>query len=220
MNGKDQEKITEEKVKDEKELLQKSEGASQGAANASTQTAPKDKKFGGKPQFSKGFKKGPKKDRVIDDSGPKLYNALIELRRVSKTTTGGKTLSFSAFMAVGDKDGKVGLAMGKSLTARDAIKKALKRASGNMQSVKMWSETIPHRCDAKYKAAKVLLMPASKGTGIVAGGAIRAVADVAGIKNLRAKSLGSSNKPAVALATVKSLSTLRTKKEHEQMLSY
>jgi small subunit ribosomal protein S5 len=205
------------KENEEAGKVQGQETAEKQGNESSTQASNKLKypKKGGQ-KFSKKDSR-PKRDK---EEGLSLFNALIELRRVAKTTTGGKTISFSAVMVVGDRAGKVGIGKGKSLSARDAVKKALKKGSQNLQDIKMWNETIPHRCEAKYKSARVLLMSASKGTGIVAGGAVRSIADVAGIKNLRGKSLGSSNKPCVALAALKALSTLRTKKEQEMMLKY
>ncbi|GAB4140624.1 MAG: 30S ribosomal protein S5 [Patescibacteria group bacterium] len=158
------------------------------------------------------------KKEVAGEKEGGLFKTVLEIKRVSRMVKGGRRLGFSAFAVVGDKKGKVGFATGKSKDAKDAMKKAIRKAETKMVNIKIWNETIPHSVEAKFESAKVILRPASKGTGIIAGGGIRAVSDMAGIANIKGKSLGSSNKISVVNATIKALQKLRTKEEIKEML--
>ncbi|MCD7831574.1 MAG: 30S ribosomal protein S5 [Firmicutes bacterium] len=138
---------------------------------------------------------------------------LIALNRVSKTVKGGKIGRFAAIMVVGDGNGHVGFGSGKAAEVSEAIRKASGDAKKNMISVAMKDTTIPHEVIGEYGAAKVILKPAAAGTGIIAGKTMRAVLELAGIKNIRAKSIGSNTPINVVRATFAGLSSLRTAEE-------
>jgi len=135
---------------------------------------------------------------------------LIFINRVAKVVKGGRTFSFTALVAVGDGDGKVGVAKGKAKEVPEAIRKAVERAKKNMIDVPLVEGTIPHPIQAKFGAGKVILKPAPPGTGVIAGGAMRAVFEVAGIHNIVAKSIGSRNSFNRVNATMVGLSQVRT----------
>lgn len=135
---------------------------------------------------------------------------VIEVRRVSRMYKGGRRMRLSVFVAVGDKKGRVGLGKGKGLDVRSAQEKAVARAKKNLVHVSLQGNTIPHDVDHKFKAAKILLKPASPGTGVIAGSSVRTVAELAGIKDLLSKILGTNNKITNAYATVQALDSLRS----------
>lgn len=135
---------------------------------------------------------------------------LVSLNRVAKVVKGGKRFNFSALVVVGDGKGKVGVGKGKAAEAPVAIKKAVERAKKNMIAVALKGDTIPHEVLGHYGAGRVLLKPASMGTGLIAGGASRAVLEVAGVRNVLCKSLGSSNPHNVVSATLNGLIRLRS----------
>jgi small subunit ribosomal protein S5 len=149
----------------------------------------------------------------IDPSEMVLNDKLIYLNRVSKVVKGGKRLSFSALVVAGDGNGHVGIGTGKSAEVPDAISKAGAVARKSLIKITLAGTTIPYETVVKYGAAKVLLKPASPGTGIIAGGSVRAVVEAAGIKDILTKSLGSANKINVARATLLGLSQLKDTKE-------
>ena len=149
----------------------------------------------------------------IDPTELALNDNLINVNRVAKVVTGGKRLSFSALMVTGDGNGHVGLGMGKASEVPEAINKAGAVARKNLIKVPLADTTIPHEIKVKFGAAKVLLKPASRGTGIIAGGSVRAVLEAAGVQDILTKSLGSSNHINVAKATMLALSQLRDPKE-------
>lgn len=135
---------------------------------------------------------------------------VISIRRVTKVVKGGKNLRFSAAVVVGDKSGKVGLGKGKAREVPLAIKKAVSDAKKNMVEVPILKDTIPYYTIGKFGAARVVLRPASPGTGVIAGGAVRVIMELAGIKNILTKSLRSKNTFTVALATINGLKSLST----------
>lgn len=142
--------------------------------------------------------------------GQELKDKLVSLNRVAKVVKGGKRFNFSALVVVGDGKGRVGVGKGKAAEAPIAIKKAVERAKKSMVSIALKADTIPHQVFGHYGAGKVLLKPASGGTGLIAGGASRAVLEVAGVRNVLCKSLGSSNPHTVVSATMQGLLQLRS----------
>ncbi|PLV60494.1 30S ribosomal protein S5 [Thermotoga sp. KOL6] len=133
---------------------------------------------------------------------------IIEIRRTSKVTKGGKNLSFRVVAIVGNKNGKVGLGIGKAREVPEAIRKAIAAAKRNVIEVPVINGTIPHEVIGRQDASKVLLKPAAPGTGIIAGGTVRAVVELAGIHNILTKALGSTNPLNLALATMNGLKEL------------
>jgi len=142
-----------------------------------------------------------------------LQEQLVVLNRVSKTVKGGRIARFAAIMVVGDGNGHVGFGLGKAAEVPDAIRKGIEDAKKNMITVSLAGATIPHEVIGEYGAGKVLLKPAAPGTGIIAGGTVRTILALAGIKNIRAKCLRSTNPTNVVKATFKGLSELRTVEE-------
>lgn len=146
---------------------------------------------------------------------PKLYDEeVISIGRITKVTKGGRHFRFSAVVVVGDRKGKVGLGTGKSNEVPDAIKKASQAATKNMVNVSIiYGRTIPHEAIGVCGASKVLLKPAIEGTGVKAGGPVRSVLEMAGVKDILSKSLGSSTKVNMAYATLEALKTQKTIEE-------
>ena len=138
---------------------------------------------------------------------------VVATNRVSKTVKGGRVMKFSALMVVGDGKGKVGYGLGKAAEVPEAIRKGIEDAKKNMITVSIKGTSIPHDIIGEYGAARVLLKPASEGTGVIAGGTVRAVLDMAGIRDIRAKSLRSNNKINVVKATFEGLKALRSAEE-------
>lgn len=138
-----------------------------------------------------------------------LKEKLVALNRVAKVTKGGRTFSFSAIVVVGDGKGKVGHGLGKARDVSEAIKKAVDEAKKNLITFPLINGTIPHEQKGRYGAGKIFMKPAADGTGVIAGGAMRAVLEIAGVHNVLGKSQGSSNPHNVVKATVDGLSKLR-----------
>ena len=149
----------------------------------------------------------------IDAATLDLKEKMVALNRVSKTVKGGRIARFTALMVVGDGNGHVGYGLGKAAEVPDAIRKGIEDAKKNMITVAMKDTTIPHEVIGKFGAGTVLLKPAALGPGIIAGQTVRAVLELAGIKNIRAKSLRSNNKTNVVKATFEGLKALRTADE-------
>ena len=139
-----------------------------------------------------------------------LKEQLVALQRVSKTVKGGRISRFAALMVVGDGNGHVGVGLGKAAEVPEAIRKGIEDAKKNMITVSLKGTTIPHQVTGIYGAGKVLLKPAAPGTGIIAGGKVRAVLEMAGISNIRAKCLRSNNPTNVVKATIAGLAELRS----------
>ena len=149
----------------------------------------------------------------IDASKLELKEKLVVVNRVSKTVKGGRVARFAALMVVGDENGHVGYGLGKAAEVPEAIRKGIEDAKKNMIEVSLKDTTIPHEILGKFGAGSVLLKPAAPGTGIIAGKTVRAVLELAGIKNIRAKCLRSNNPTNVIKATFEALSALRTAEE-------
>ncbi len=149
----------------------------------------------------------PRRDEAQE--GPELFERAVKIRRVSKVVKGGRNLSFSAMMVVGDYNGRVGAALGKAASVPDAVRKGRQNAERAMAPVTTTGGTIPHEVFAKYGSAKVLLLPAKPGTGVIAGGGVRAVIEAAGIQDVLSKTYGGSNPVNTVRATLKALSLLK-----------
>jgi small subunit ribosomal protein S5 len=145
-----------------------------------------------------------------------FQDRVVEIRRVSKVVKGGRRFNFSALVVVGDGKGRVGAGLGKANTVPAAIQKGQDRAKRNMFQVPMRNTTIPHEIIGRFESSDVLLKPASEGTGVIAGGGVRAVLELAGIKDVLTKALGSTTAVNLVRATVDGLQNLRTKADIEQ----
>ena len=151
------------------------------------------------------------KREMIDASQFELEDKVVAIKRVSKTVKGGRTMRFSALVVVGDKNGHVGAGMGKAAEVPEAIRKGKEAAARNLVEVPFdENNSIPHDFLGEFGSSSVLLKRAPEGTGIIAGGPVRSVVELAGIKNIRTKSLGSNNKTNVVLATIEGLKNLKT----------
>ena len=153
-----------------------------------------------------------KQERISADTLD-IKEKVVSLNRVSKTVKGGRTSRFSALVVVGDENGHVGYGMGKAAEVPDAIRKGIDEAKKNMITVTMVGTSIPHEIIGEFGAGRVLLKPAKEGTGVIAGGAARAVLELAGIRDIRTKCLRSNNPKNVVSATVQALSALKSVEE-------
>jgi len=150
----------------------------------------------------------------IDPSKLELSDRVVAIKRVSKTVKGGRTMRFSALVVVGDLNGHVGVGLGKAGEVSEAIRKGKEAATKNIVAISMDdNKSIPHDYTGFFGSSRVLMKRAPEGTGIIAGGPVRAVVELAGIKNIRTKSLGSNNKTNVVLATLNGLTSLKTPEE-------
>lgn len=150
------------------------------------------------------------KNNRVKPAETELKEKLVTLNRVAKVTKGGRTFSFAAIVVVGDGEGTVGHGLGKAREVASAITKAVDDAKKSLIKVPIYNGTIPHAQHGRYGAGKVLIKPAADGTGVIAGGAMRAVLEVAGVQNVLAKSLGTSNPHNVVKATIDALGKLRS----------
>ncbi len=156
-------------------------------------------------------------DVIVEHQSTEFIEQVIRVSRVAKVVKGGKRFSFSALVVVGDGNGNIGAAIGKAGETVDAIHKATEKAKKNMFKVPIVETTIPHEVLGRADAARVLLKPASRGTGIVAGGPVRAVLEAAGYSNVLTKSLGSNTSVNVIWATLNGLRQLKTREENLQI---
>ena len=148
--------------------------------------------------------------------GGELQDRVVEIRRVAKVVKGGRRFNFSALVVVGDGNGRVGVGLGKANTVPAAIAKGQERAKREMFDVPMRNTTIPHEVLGRFESSSVMLKPASEGTGVIAGGAVRAVMELAGVRDVLTKALGSTTAVNLVRATVDGLKQLRTKAAIEQ----
>ena len=157
------------------------------------------------------------KDFKKDNQENQFEERVVAINRVTKVVKGGRRFRFAAIVVVGDKNGRVGFGTGKAQEVPDAIKKAIEDAKNSMLTIPIVNETIPHLIIGKYGAGQVLLKPASEGTGIIAGGSVRAVFELAGVHNILSKSIGTSTPINMLRATFAGLKDLRTKEQVAKM---
>lgn len=161
----------------------------------------------------RGPRRGSRDQRDNDEPKDGLIEKVVHINRSSKVVKGGRRFSFSALIVVGDKQGKVGMGMGKGAEVSEAIKKGGENAKSRILVVSLSASTIPHEVYSEFGGAKVLLRPASPGTGLICGKTVRAVVESAGVKDVLSKSLGSKNASNVAKATLNALLSLRTREQ-------
>lgn len=191
-------------------------GAEQQAATPAPETrGPREGREGRGPRGGRGGGRGRKQQdsEFGDKAGDEIVEKVVYINRSSKVVKGGRRFKFSALVVVGDKKGKVGVALGKAAEVADAIKRGGELARTKMQAVSLKDVTIPHEVHCSYGGAKILLRPASPGTGIIAGKTVRAVLESAGVKDILTKSLGSKNAANVVKATLNGLLSLRTREQ-------
>ena len=164
-----------------------------------------------------GGRRGRKGRDRDEDDGPRYEERVIQINRCATTVKGGRRMSFSAFVAIGDKKGKVSLGFGKAKAVPNAVEKAMKDARRKMGPIALDGTTIPHEVVGRFGSARVILLPASSGTGVIAGAPVRAVLECVGVSDILTKSLGSGNPLNIAKATLAGLKTLRTKAEVEKL---
>jgi small subunit ribosomal protein S5 len=161
--------------------------------------------------------RGPRpRERGQRDGASEFQDRVVEIRRVAKVVKGGRRFNFSALVVIGDGNGRVGVGLGKANTVPAAIAKGQEKARREMFDVPMRNTTIPHEVVGKYESSSVLLKPASEGTGVIAGGGVRAVLELAGVRDVLTKALGSTTSVNLVRATEQGLRNLRTKADIEQ----
>lgn len=138
---------------------------------------------------------------------------VVEVKRVTRVTGGGKRMRFRALVVIGDHKGKVGMGLNKGMDVAESVNKAVAQAKKNMVTLPLVNETIPHQVKVKYKSSLLLMLPAKPGTGVIAGGAVRSVMDLAGVKNVISKMIGSSNKVNNVKAVFKAFSSMKSKED-------
>ena len=160
------------------------------------------------------MEKGRDRDRNRDrERDNEFVEKLIKLNRVAKVVKGGRRFSFSALVVVGDKKGRVGYGFGKANDVSEAIRKSVEKAKKNLILIPIKNDTVPHSYEGKFKSAKVMIKPASPGTGIIAGGPVRAIMEVGGVKDVLSKSLGSKNTMNITKAVFDGLENMMNARE-------
>jgi small subunit ribosomal protein S5 len=186
--------------------------------SSSTGQGPSDTRGGGRGGTNRDSRGSRPRERGRQrDGASDLQDRVVEIRRVAKVVKGGRRFNFSALVVVGDGKGRVGAGLGKANTVPAAIQKGQERAKRNMFDVPMRNTTIPHEVIGKFESSSVLLKPASEGTGVIAGGGVRAVMELAGVRDVLTKALGSTTSVNLVKATVEGLQRLRSKAEIEQL---
>ena len=153
------------------------------------------------------------RNKRIDASTLELEEKIVSIKRVVKVVKGGRNFRFSVLVVIGDRNGHIGVGTGKAREIPEAARQAVEKAKKNLRTVSLLNTTIPHEVIGRHGAGEVLLKPAGKGTGVIAGGPVRAVLELAGIKDIRTKSLGSNNARNMVEATLNGLMELRTAEE-------
>ena len=166
-----------------------------------------------KKENKKSSRRRRKEDSGLEREKPEFEERVVHVSRNSKVVKGGRRFSFGALVVVGNHKGQVGYGLGKAAEVEKKIKKAGDNAKRNLETITMRGTTLPHDTKGKHSGAEVLIRPASEGTGVIAGGACRAVLELAGVRDVLAKSLGSNNHLNVTKATIKALAELRTKQD-------
>jgi small subunit ribosomal protein S5 len=164
---------------------------------------------------AKGNRKDNRKDQDKQSSG--LIERTVKIKRCAAVVKGGRRFSFAAMVVCGDGKGKVGWGYGKANEVQPSVEKANKQASRTLVEISMVEGSIPHRVDGRFGAARVVLLPAGPGTGIIAGSAVRAVCEAAGVKNILTKSFGSNNPVTLVKATIEALRHVRTREDVERL---
>jgi len=176
--------------------------------------------MGNQPNFknNKGSRGKKRDDRApAEEDGPVYIEKVVHINRCAKVVKGGRRFSFAALVVAGDGQGNVGIGYGKAKEVPEAIRKGTERARDNLEPIKLRGNTIPHMVLGEHDGGKVLLRPAAEGTGVIAGGGVRAVLESVGIQNVLSKSLGSNNPGAMVHATIKGLRQLRTAEQITQL---
>ncbi len=160
----------------------------------------------------------PRKSNNRDEQGAREFEQkVVEVSRVTRVVAGGKRMRFRALVVIGDKKGRIGMGLKKGLDVQESVNKAVNQAKKNMITVPIVNETIPHEVTMKYKASKLIMKPARSGTGVIAGGAVRSVMELAGVKNIISKMIGSSNKVNNIKAVFKAFESMKSKEELESL---
>lgn len=156
----------------------------------------------------------PRKSNNREDGAQREFDQkVVEVTRVTRVVAGGKRMRFRALVVIGDHKGKVGMGLKKGLDVAESVNKAINQAKKNMIKLPLVNDTIPHEVSIKYKASKIMMRPARTGTGVIAGGAIRSVMDLAGVKNVISKMMGSSNKVNNIKAVFKAFESMKSKEQ-------
>ncbi len=160
----------------------------------------------------------PRKSNNRDDQAQREFDQkVVEVTRVTRVVAGGKRMRFRALVVIGDHKGRVGMGLKKGMDVAESVNKAVNQAKKNMITLPLVNETIPHEVTMKYKASKLMMRPARPGSGVIAGGAVRSVMELAGVKNVVSKMMGSANKVNNIKAVFKAFQTMKSKEELESL---